>query len=106
VTCYEKETKPGGALYSGVPSYRLPREVLHDEIDNLVKMGLDLKFGVEVGKDVPIDHLLGEFDAVLIAVGLQESRVLPIPGHDAEGVMGALPFLRDANWKGDDRSQG
>ncbi len=101
VACYEKDSRPGGALYSGVPSYRLPREVLHDEIDNLVKMGLELKLGVEVGKDVPIDYLLGEYDALLIAVGLQESRILPIPGHDADGVLGALPFLRDANWTRD-----
>jgi len=101
VSMYEKEAKPGGALYSGVPSYRLPREVLHDEIGNLVKLGLELKLGVEVGKDVPIDYLIGEYDAVLIAVGLQESRIIPIPGHTAEGVTGALPFLRDANWKGD-----
>jgi NADPH-dependent glutamate synthase beta subunit-like oxidoreductase len=101
VSVYEKEKKPGGALYSGVPSYRLPREVLHDEIDNLVALGMELKLGVEVGKDVPIDYLLGEYDAVLIAVGLQESRIIPVPGHTADGVLGALPFLRDANWKGD-----
>jgi NADPH-dependent glutamate synthase beta subunit-like oxidoreductase len=101
VSVYEKEKKPGGALYSGVPSYRLPREVLHDEIDNLVALGMELKLGIEVGKDVPIDYLMGEYDAVLIAVGLQESRIIPVPGHTADGVMGALPFLRDANWKGD-----
>lgn len=102
VVVYEKEQKPGGALYSGVPSYRLPREVLHGEIDNLVAMGLDLRCGIEIGVDVPIDHLVGEFDAVLIAAGLQESRILPIPGADAEeGVVGALPFLKEANWKGD-----
>jgi NADPH-dependent glutamate synthase beta subunit-like oxidoreductase len=101
VSVYEKEKKPGGALYSGVPSYRLPREVLHNEIDNLVTLGMELKLGVEVGKDVPIDYLLGEYDAVLIAVGLQESRIIPVPGHTADGVLGALPFLRDANWKGD-----
>jgi len=101
VVVFEKEHKPGGALYSGVPSYRLPREVLHGEIDDLVSLGVDLKCGVEIGKDVPIEHLLGEFDAVLIAVGLQESRLLPIPGTDAEGVVGALPFLRAANWKGE-----
>lgn len=101
VTMYEKDRKPGGALYSGVPSYRLPREVLHGEIDDLVTMGLDLKCNCEIGHDVPIDHLIGEFDAVLIAVGLQESRRIPIPGHKAEGVTGALEFLRAANWKGD-----
>ncbi len=101
VTAYEKEKKPGGALYSGVPAYRLPRDVLHTEIDYLVKMGLELKLGVEVGHDVPIDYLIGEYDAVIIAAGLQDSRILPVPGHDAEGVKGALPFLRAANWKGD-----
>ncbi len=101
VVVYEKESKPGGALYSGVPSYRLPREVLHGEIDDLVAMGMDLRCGVQIGKDVPIDHLIGEFDAVLIAVGLQLSRILPIPGRDAEGVRGALDFLKDANWRGD-----
>ena len=101
VTCYEREKKPGGALYSGVPSYRLPREVLHGEIDELVALGLDLRCGIEVGKDVPIDHLMGEYDAVLLAVGLQESRIIPIPGHTAQGVTGALEFLRGANWKGD-----
>ncbi len=101
VTMYEKEAKPGGALYSGVPSYRLPREVLHGEIDDLVALGLELHCGVEIGVDVPIDHLMGEFDAVLIAVGLQVSRLLPIPGTDADGVRGALEFLRESNWKGD-----
>ena len=101
VTVYEKDTTPGGALNTGVPSYRLPREVLHEEIDDLVAMGMELHCGVEIGEDVPLDHLVGEFDAVLIAAGLQTSRRLPIPGADADGVRGALEFLRAANFKGD-----
>jgi NADPH-dependent glutamate synthase beta subunit-like oxidoreductase len=101
VTVYEKEAKAGGALYSGVPAYRLPRDVLQREIDDLVEMGVEIRLGVEIGRDVPLEHLHGEYDAVLIAVGLQESRILPVPGHDAEGVLGAIPFLRDANWKGE-----
>lgn len=101
VTAYEKESKPGGALLSGVPSYRLPREVLQTEIDDLVALGLDLRCGIEIGADVPIDHLIGEYDAVLIAVGLQVSRMLPIPGTDAKGVRGALEFLREVNRKHD-----
>lgn len=101
VTVYEKESRPGGALYTGVPAYRLPREVLFDEVENLVSLGLELKLGVEVGSDVPIDYLTGEYDALLIAVGLQESRTLPLPGHSAKGVLGALPFLRDVNLRGD-----
>lgn len=101
VHVYEKDHKPGGALYSGVPSYRLPREVLHGEIDDLVAMGMRLFTGVKIGADVPIDHLIGEYDAVLIAAGLQQSRMLPIPGAGAEGVIGALEFLRAGNWKND-----
>jgi NADPH-dependent glutamate synthase beta subunit-like oxidoreductase len=101
VHVYEKDHAPGGALYSGVPAYRLPREVLHGEIDDLVAMGMGLRTGVEIGEDVPMDHLIGEYDAVLIAAGLQESRRLPLPGADAAGVTGALEFLRAGNWKGE-----
>jgi NADPH-dependent glutamate synthase beta subunit-like oxidoreductase len=101
VTTFEKDDKPGGALYTGVPSYRLPREVLHSEIDDLVRMGLDLRCGVEVGRDVTLEDLRREFDAVLIAAGLQTSRILPLPGADAEGVRGALEFLRAANFTGE-----
>ncbi len=101
VTVYEKEQHAGGALFTGVPAYRLPREVLKQEVDDLVAMGMHLRLGVAVGDDVPIDHLIGEYDAVLIAAGLQESRILPLPGADAKGVRGALDFLRDGNFKND-----
>jgi NADPH-dependent glutamate synthase beta subunit-like oxidoreductase len=101
VTCYEKEEHPGGALYWGVPAYRLPRDVLRQEIDDLVTMGMHLKLGVSVGVDVPIDYLIGEYDAVLIAAGLQTSRMLPIPKAETDGVTGALEFLRAGNHDGD-----
>ena len=101
VTVFEKDHLPGGALFSGVPSYRLPRDVLSQEIHDLVSMGMDLRLNVTIGEDVPMDHLIGEYEAVLIATGLQESRILPLPGADAHGVIGALEFLRLGNWKGD-----
>jgi NADPH-dependent glutamate synthase beta subunit-like oxidoreductase len=101
VTTVEKDDKPGGALYTGVPAYRLPREVLHGEIDDLVRMGLDLRCNTEVGRDVSLDELRRDHDAVLIAAGLQTSRILPLPGADAEGVRGALEFLRAANFTGE-----
>jgi len=101
VRMYEKYDKPGGQLYGGVPAYRLPREVLHSEIDDLVKMGLELHCGVEVGRDITLAQLRQDHGAVLIAAGLQMSRILPIPGADAEGVRGALDFLRAANWEGE-----
>ncbi len=101
VTVYEKDHHPGGALFSGVPAYRLPRDIIKQEVDDLVTMGLELRLNVAIGDDVPIDHLIGEYDAVLIATGLQESRIIPIPGADAEGVVGALEFLKAGNWKND-----
>lgn len=101
VHVYEKEPKPGGALLSGVPAYRLPRDVLATEIADLQTMGMRLFTGVEIGKDVPIDHLIGEYDVVLIAAGLQVSRMLPVPGADARGVWGALDFLKAGNSRGE-----
>ncbi len=101
VTVYEKDHHPGGALYSGVPAYRLPRDIIKQEVDDLVTMGMDLRLNTAIGDDVPIDHLIGEYDALLIATGLQESRIIPIPGSDAEGVVGALEFLKAGNWKND-----
>lgn len=98
VTVFEKEDKPGGALYTGVPSYRLPREVLHSEIQDLVDMGMELHCNTEVGRDIELTHLQNEYDAVLIAAGLAVSRILPLPGADAEGVRGALEFLKEANF--------
>jgi len=101
VTTFEKDDKPGGALYTGVPAYRLPRDVLHGEIDDLVRMGLDLRCNVAVGTDVQLADLQKDYDAVLIAAGLQTSRILPLPGNDAEGVRGAIEFLRAANFTGE-----
>jgi len=101
VTVYEKDHHPGGALFSGVPAYRLPRDIIKQEVDDLVTMGMDLRLNVTIGDDVPIDHLIGEYDALLVATGLQESRIIPIPGSDAEGVVGALEFLKAGNWKND-----
>lgn len=101
VHVYEKEHAGGGALLSGVPSYRLPRDVLAQEITDLQTMGMKLLTGVKIGIDVPIDHLIGEYEAVLIAAGLQISRMLPLPGADAQGVTGALEFLRAGNWRGE-----
>jgi len=101
VHVYEKDHAPGGALLSGVPAYRLPRDVIGTEIADLQTMGMKLFTNVSIGSDVPIDHLIGEYEAVLIAAGLQVSRMLPLPGADTPGVVGALEFLRAGNWKGE-----
>lgn len=92
-TIYEKEKVPGGLLTTSVPLYRLDRTVIFNEIRDLEEMGLRIKYGVEVGKDVTIDELRATHDAVIAAVGYSAGRKLPLPGADAEGVWSALDFL-------------
>ena len=106
VSVYEKDAAAGGALRTGVPAYRLPRDVLAREVADLVEMGMELHCGVEVGVQIPLAELITRYDAVLLAVGLQTSRILPLPGAEAEGVRGALEFLRAGNETGEAGVQG
>ncbi len=93
-TVYEKHPVAGGVLATAVPTYRLPRSVLQKDIDAILARGVELKTGVEVGKDVTLEGLRSEgFKAVILAVGLAKSQGLPIPGADAARVQLALPFL-------------
>ncbi len=95
VTLYERHPVPGGMLASAIPPYRLPREVLKEDIDDIVSMGVEVKTNFEVGRDAGLDSLAKKHDAVLIATGLSRSRSLPIPGVDGPGVLLAIPFLED-----------
>jgi NADPH-dependent glutamate synthase beta subunit-like oxidoreductase/coenzyme F420-reducing hydrogenase delta subunit len=93
-TVFEKFPVAGGILATAIPTYRLPRTVLQKDIDAILARGVELRTGVEVGKDVTLESLRSEdFRAIVLAVGLAKSRGLPIPGADAAGVTLALPFL-------------
>lgn len=98
ITIFEKIDVPGGALRTGVPVYRLPRDILQREIDDLADIGVRIKTGVEIGKDIKFKQLTKDYDAVLIACGLSLSRGLNIPGAELDGVLLALPFLKAANF--------
>ncbi len=96
VEIFEQRKRLGGMLRYGIPSYRLPREVLHEEIETLLTAG-DIKVHKEVsigGADYPLSKLRSEFDAVYIAIGAHTDKTLKIPGEDAEGVMSAVKLLR------------
>ncbi len=95
VTIYERHPVPGGMLASAIPPYRLPREVLKEDIDDVVAKGVEVKTNCEIGKDVKLDELMKKHDAVLIAIGLSLSRSLNIPGVEGPGVLLAIPFLED-----------
>lgn len=95
VTVYERHPMLGGMLAAAIPPYRLPREVLQEDIDDVVSRGIDVKTNFEVGRDAQLDDLAKKHDAVLLAIGLSLSRSIPIPGVDGPGVLLAIPFLED-----------
>jgi NADPH-dependent glutamate synthase beta subunit-like oxidoreductase len=98
VTVFEREEVAGGMLVTGVPIYRLPRELVQAEIDAILSLGVELKLGVNVGDEVTVDSLREEgFEAILIAAGLQNSRKLPLEGADLPGVLHGIEFLRLVN---------
>ncbi len=93
-TIFEKNEKPGGMLRYGVPSFKLEKDVIDAEIEVIKAMGVDIKCGVEVGKDVTLDDLRKEgYKAFYIAIGCQGARKLGIDGENADGVMSAVSFL-------------
>jgi NADPH-dependent glutamate synthase beta subunit-like oxidoreductase len=94
VTIYEQRKKLGGMLRYGIPNYRLPRELLDREIDQLVSVGIHVKTGVTVGAEPSLADLRKEFDAVYIAIGAHIDRKIGIEGEDAKGVISAVELLR------------
>jgi NADPH-dependent glutamate synthase beta subunit-like oxidoreductase/coenzyme F420-reducing hydrogenase delta subunit/ferredoxin len=95
VTIFERNPVLGGLLSSAIPSYRLPRDFLQEDIDDVLAKGVEAKTNCEIGKDITIAELLKQYNAILTAVGLSLSRSLPIPGVEGPGVLLALPFLSD-----------
>ncbi len=94
-TVFEKNEKPGGMLVYGIPSFKLEKNVVEAEIDVLRQMGVEIRCGVEVGKDVTIAQLREEgYQAFYLAIGCQGGRRANVPGEDAQGVMTAVDFLR------------
>jgi len=91
---YEVERVPGGMLAVGVPAYRLPRELIRREVAVIEALGVELRLGVTVGKDVTFEALRQQHKAVLVAVGAKRSRGLALPGEAGPGVFGGVDLLR------------
>lgn len=94
-TIFEMDPLPAGMLVTGVPGYRLPRELIRAEVAVIQALGVEIRCNTHVGRDVTFPELRREFKAVIIACGAKRSRPLNIPGADAIGVMGGVDFLRD-----------
>ncbi len=95
VTILEKLDVVGGMMRVGIPEYRLPRNIIDHEYTYLTSLGVQFEFGVEVGKDVTLDSLREDYDAVILAHGAHKGSIVPVPGHDAEGVFSAADYLRE-----------
>jgi NADPH-dependent glutamate synthase beta subunit-like oxidoreductase len=101
VTIYESKKVAGGMMAICIPSYRLPRENLKLDVERIVAMGAELKTGVTVGKDVTLEQLRKDYDAVFVSIGTLKPRKLNIEGEDeAEGVQHVIPFLEGVNLEG------
>ncbi len=101
VTIFEMDSKPGGMLFSCIPAYRLPKEVLTKEIDSLLDENITLKCNSVLGTDFTVNSLFEDgYQAVFIAVGAQKGRQLELEGEDAEGVFPSIEFLKTFNQDG------
>lgn len=99
-TIFEKSGKPGGMLTYGIPSYKLEKDLIEAEIDVIKAMGVEIRCGVEVGKDITIQQLREEgYKGFYIAIGCQQGRKAGVSGEDAAGVYTAVDFLREAGTK-------
>lgn len=97
VTVFDKNKEPGGMLRYGIPNYKLEKEIIDAEIDVIKEMGVEIKCGVEVGKDITLDELRAQgYKAFYMAIGAQGGRKAGVDGEDADGVITAVEFLHQA----------
>lgn len=93
VDVFEAEKKAGGMLRFGIPAYRLPKDVLDKEIENIEKMGAQFNYNKKLGRDFSVESLKAEYDAVFVATGAWKSSSLRCDGDNAHGVIGGIEML-------------
>lgn len=94
VAIFDTMPKMGGMLRYGIPEYRLPKEVLDEEIALIEEMGVEMVNNTKVGEDIPFETIRSDFDAVLLGIGAWISTGVGCPGEDANGVIGGIDFLK------------
>ena len=96
VTVFESSSSTGGMLRMGIPSYRLPRDVLDQEISRIVALGVEIRTGIALGENLSLDGLR-DYQAIFIASGAHRSRSLHIPGEKGKDVLSGLGLLKKIN---------
>src|SRR5664279_2567519 len=97
VTIFEAQSRAGGLLVNGIPSFKLEKRIVERRLDLLRRRGVTFQRGVKVGRDVSLSSLREQFDAVYLAIGAQKPKALDMPGAELQGVFHALPFLIQKN---------
>jgi len=101
VSIFESLPVAGGMLHVGIPAYRLPKEILEEEIELVRGLGVEINLNTPIGKDLTLDSLFHQgFKAIFIAIGAHQSQRLGIPGEEAKGIIHGVDFLRELNLKG------
>lgn len=103
VTIYEKHDYLGGLLVHGIPEFRLPKKIVKETIDKILDLGLKVEYNKELGKNLEIDELCREYDAIFIAIGANISTQMSVEGENLEGVFGGNELLEKGihpNYKG------
>ena len=95
VTVYEQRNKLGGMLRYGIPDYRLPQDVLDGDIDYILETGIEVKLNTNIGKDITIEDLKKQYDAVYVSIGAHDDKKLKIKGEEGKGVLSAVEMLRE-----------
>lgn len=97
VTLYERADEPGGLLMYGIPDFKLEKRHVHARVGQMKAEGVEFVCNCEIGKDIPTQQLIDENDAVLLCLGSTQSRDLPLPGRDLDGIHMAMEFLPQQN---------
>ncbi len=101
VTVYEKHCRPGGMMNQGIPVFRLPREHIEREIEQIRRLGVEIRCNAAVGETIALDPLVATHDAVVLAAGTLRPNLLDIPGSELDGILHGLDFLLETNEHGD-----
>ena len=97
VTIFDERPELGGMMRYGIPGFRTPRKVLDAEIQRILDLGVSARTGTRIGRDITLEQIKADFDAVFLGMGAQSGRPLPVEGHEAPNVVTATAFLKAFN---------
>lgn len=92
-TVFDAHENPGGMIRYGIPSYRLPRDIIDGEVKIIKELGAEFRFGTKLGTDVTLDQIRDEYDAVFLGLGAQSASSMRTPGEELPGVQSGIEFL-------------